>query len=340
MSKIFSNLILKDMELKNRIVMPPMCMYSCNNMDGIANNWHFVHYTTRAIGGVGLIIVEATGVEPVGRISDKDLGLWDDKQIEGLKSIVDECHKYGAKIGIQLNHAGRKSEVLSIQNVAPSAIAFNESYRVPSEMTKEDIKNTVNNFKAAASRALAAGFDLLELHGAHGYLISEFLSPLTNKRQDEYGGSDENRVRFLKEIIQAVKTVWPETKPLILRVSAEDYAEGGNTAVKTTALINLVKNEGIDMVHVSTGGVVPARMELYPGYQVKASEIIKTTCNIKTIAGGLITSPLMAEEILCNERANLVFVGRELLRNPYWPLEAAKMLGDEIKWPVQYERSK
>jgi NADPH2 dehydrogenase len=340
MSKLFSNLKLKDMELKNRIVMPPMCMYSCNNEDGIANNWHLVHYTTRAIGGVGLIIVEATGVEPVGRISDKDLGLWEDKQIEGLKNIVDECHKYGAKIGIQLNHAGRKSEVLSMQNVAPSAIAFNESYRVPSEMTKEDIKNTVNNFKAAAKRALTAGFDLIELHGAHGYLISEFLSPLTNKRQDEYGGSDENRVRFLKEVIQAVKTVWPETKPLILRVSAEDYSEGGNTAIKTAALINLVKNEGIDMVHVSTGGVVPARMQLYPGYQVKASEIINTTCSIKTIAGGLITSPLMAEEIISNDRADLVFVGRELLRNPYWPLEAAKMLGNVIKWPVQYERSK
>jgi NADPH2 dehydrogenase len=340
MSKLFSNLKLKDMELKNRIVMPPMCMYSCNNEDGISNNWHFVHYATRAIGGVGLIIVEATGVEPVGRISDKDLGLWEDKQIEGLKNIVNECHKYGTKVGIQLNHAGRKSEVSSYQNVAPSAIAFNDSYRVPSEMTKEDIKTTVNNFKAAAKRALAAGFDLIELHGAHGYLISEFLSPLTNKRQDEYGGSDENRVRFLREVIQAVKTVWPETKPLILRVSAEDYSEGGNTAIKTAALINLVKNEGLDMIHVSTGGVVPARMALYPGYQVKASETIKDNCSIKTIAGGLITSPLMAEEILNNDRADLVFIGRELLRNPYWPLEAAKMLGDEINWPMQYERSK
>lgn len=338
MSMLFSSFKLKDMELKNRIVMAPMCMDSCND-DGFANNWHFIHYATRAIGGVGLIILESTGIEPGGRITDKDLGIWDDSYIENLKNIVDECHKHGTKVGIQINHAGRKSEVLSDPIIAPSALAFNENYRVPTEMTKEDIIKTVNAFKNAAQRALTAGFDLLELHGAHGYLINQFLSPLTNKRQDEYGGNDENRVRFLREVIQAVKTVWPETKPLILRVSAEEYAEGGNNSLKTAALINLVKNEGLDMIDVSTGGVVPTKINTYPGYQVAQSETIKNTSSIKTIAGGLITSPLMAEEILNNNRADLVYLGRELLRNPYWTLQAAKLLEVDVKWPIQYERS-
>ena len=226
MSKLFSKLKIKDMDLKNRIVMAPMCMDSCNDEDGIANNWHFIHYSTRAIGGVGLIIVESTGIEPGGRITDNDLGIWSEEHVKNLSNIVNECHKYGAKIGIQINHAGRKSETLSYPIIAPSPIAFNEHYRLPNEMTKEDINNTIDLFKAAAKRALTAGFDLLELHGAHGYLIGQFLSPLTNKRKDEYGGTKENRVRFLREIIQAVKTVWPETKPLQLRVSAEDYARG------------------------------------------------------------------------------------------------------------------
>ena len=339
MSKLFSNLKIKDMDLKNRIVMAPMCMDSCNDKDGIATNWHFIHYSTRAIGGVGLIIVESTGIEPGGRITDYDLGIWSEKHVENLSNIVNECHKYGAKIGIQINHAGRKSETLSYPIIAPSPIAFNEHYRLPNEMTKEDITNTINLFKAAAKRALSAGFDLLELHGAHGYLIGQFLSPLTNKRKDEYGGTEENRVRFLREIIQAVKTVWPETKPLQLRVSAEDYAEGGNSAKQTASLINLIKATGIDIVNVSSGGTVPARISTYPGYQICYSETIKNHCNILTIAGGLITSPLMAEEILNNKRSDLVYLGRELLRNPYWAFSAASQLGESIEWPIQYQRS-
>ncbi|MBZ9634357.1 NADPH dehydrogenase NamA [Clostridium sp. FP1] len=339
MSKLFSNFKIKDMDLKNRIVMAPMCMDSCNDEDGLANNWHFVHYSTRAIGGVGLIIVESTGIEPGGRITDKDLGIWSEEHVKNLSNIVNECHKYGAKIGIQINHAGRKSETLSYPIIAPSPIAFNEHYRLPNEMTKDDIKNTIILFKSAAKRSLAAGFDLLELHGAHGYLIGQFLSPLTNKRKDEYGGSNENRVRFLSEIIQAVKTVWPQTKPLQLRVSAEDYAEGGNTAKDTATLINLIKDMGIDIVNISSGGTVPARISTYPGYQICCSEIIKNQCNIPTIAGGLITSPLMAEEILNNKRSDLVYLGRELLRNPYWAFAAASQLGESIKWPIQYERS-
>ena len=338
MSKLFSNLKIKDMDLKNRIVMAPMCMDSCDE-DGLANNWHFIHYSTRAIGGVGLIIVESTGIEPGGRITDKDLGIWSDEHVVNLRNIVDECHKYGAKIGIEINHAGRKSETLSYPIIAPSRIAFNEDYRMPSEMTKEDIVNTVSLFKDAAQRALTSGFDLLELHGAHGYLIGQFLSPLTNKRGDEYGGTQENRVRFLKEIIQSVKTVWPETKPLTLRVSAEDYADGGNNANETAALINLIKDTGIDIVNVSSGGTVPARISTFPGYQISYSEIIKTLCNLLTIGGGLITSPLMAEEIICNDRSDLVYLGRELLRNPYWALAASRQLGENIEWPIQYMRS-
>jgi len=327
------------MYLRNRIVMAPMCMDSCNDQDGLANNWHFIHYSTRAIGGVGLIIIESTGIQPGGRITDNDLGIWSDEHIKNLANIVDECHKYGAKIGIQINHAGRKSETLSYPIIAPSPIAFNEHYRLPNEMTKEDITNTIDLFKSAAKRALTAGFDLLELHGAHGYLIGQFLSPLTNKRKDEYGGTKENRVRFLREIIQAVKTVWPETKPLQLRVSAEDYAEGGNSAEETASLINLIKDIGIDLVNVSSGGTVPARISTYPGYQICYSEIIKKQCNIKTIAGGLITSPLMAEEILSNNRSDLVYLGRELLRNPYWVFGAASQLEETIEWPIQYKRS-
>jgi NADPH2 dehydrogenase len=339
MSKLFSSFKIKDMDLKNRIVMAPMCMDSCNTEDGLANNWHFIHYSTRAIGGVGLIMVESTGIEPGGRITDNDLGIWSDRHIENLSNVVKECHKYGAKIGIQINHAGRKSETLSYPIISPSAIAFNEHYRLPTEMTKEDIKNTIHLFKTAAQRALTAGFDLLELHGAHGYLIGQFLSPLTNKRIDEYGGTEENRVRFLKEVILAVKTVWPKTKPLQLRVSAEDYEEGGNNSNQTAALINLIKAIGIDIVNVSSGGTVPARISTYPGYQICYSEIIKNRCNIPTIAGGLITSPLMAEEILNNKRADLVYLGRELLRNPYWAFSAANQLGDNIEWPIQYQRS-
>jgi len=339
MSRLFSNFKIKDMELKNRIVMAPMCMDSCKEEDGIATNWHFIHYSTRAIGGVGLIIIESTGIEPGGRITDNDLGIWSEAHIKNLSKIVTECHKFGAKIGIQINHAGRKSETLSYPILAPSPIAFNENYRVPTEMTKEDIKSTIDLFKVAAKRALTAGFDLLELHGAHGYLIGQFLSPLTNNRKDEYGGTKENRVRFLSEIIQAVKMVWPETKPLQLRVSAEDYAQGGNNAEDTASLINLIKDLGIDIVNVSSGGTVPARISTYPGYQIRFSEVIKNQCNIPTIAGGLVTSPLMAEEILNNRRSDLIYLGRELLRNPYWSFTAASQLGENIEWPIQYQRS-
>lgn len=339
MAKLFESIKIKDMELKNRIVMPPMCMYSTDD-NGHANDWHYIHYATRAIGGTGLIIVEATAVEKRGRISIRDLGIWDDSHVEGLSKIVGLSKKYGAKIAIQLAHAGRKCEVETENIIAPSPIAYNEKYKTPIEMTKEDIKTVIKAFKEGARRALSAGFDAIEIHAAHGYLINEFLSPLSNKRNDEYGGSLENRTRFLKEIIREVRRVWPENKPLIVRVSAEDYVEGGNHPEDLAEMINLVKEEGVDLIDVSSGAVVPAPIKAYPGYQVKFAEVIKDKTGLPVIAGGLISEPEMAEELVANNRADLVFLGRELLRNPYWPLQAAKKLRHNIDWPVQYERSR
>lgn len=339
MPKLFSSIKIRDMDLRNRIVMPPMCMYSSDS-EGRANSWHFIHYSTRSIGGVGLIVVEATAVEPRGRLSDRDLGLWDDSQIEGLGKIVEEVKKHGAKIGIQINHAGRKCGADEDVIIAPSPIAFDESYKTPVEMTKEDIRRTAALFKEAASRAYKAGFDVIEIHGAHGYLINQFLSPLSNRRTDEYGGSLENRARLLKEIIRAVRTVWPAAKPLAVRVSAEDYAEGGNHDTDLAEMINMVKPEGVDIVNVSSGAVVPVKMKVYPGYQIKFAETIKRITGLYVIAGGLITEAVMAEEIVQNDRADMVFMGRELLRNPYFPLNSAKELREEIPWPYQYERGK
>lgn len=339
MAKLFSKISLRNMELKNRIVMAPMCMF-CAGADGNPTDWHFIHYASRVAGGVGLVLLEATGVESRGRITDRDLGLWKDEQMEGLKRIVDACHKLGAKVGIQLAHAGRKAEVASETCIAPSPIAFSEKYRLPVEMTKEDIKTVEYAFRDAARRADQAGFDAIELHGAHGYLINEFLSPLSNKRTDEYGGKDANRSRFLKEILQEVRAVWPEEKPVIVRVSAEEYAEGGNHDIVVAGMLKEIKREGIDLVNVSSGGVVNVAMNVYPGYQVKFAETVKREAGIPVIAGGLITSPLMAEEILQNDRADFVFLGRELLRDPYWPLHAARELKEDIEWPAQYRGAK
>ncbi len=339
MASLFTGYKIKNMELKNRIVMAPMCMYSADN-DGNPNDWHIIHYTSRAVGQTGLIILEATGVESRGRISDRDLGLWKDEQIQGLKRIVDACHISGAKVGVQLAHAGRKSEVMAEPSIAPSPIAFSERYRTPLEMTKDDINQVKVAFREAAGRAEQAGFDVIEIHGAHGYLISEFLSPLTNRRTDEYGGSEENRSRFLKEVLQEVGKTWPKEKPIILRVSAEDFAEGGNNEHIVAKLLKLVSNERIDVVNVSSGGVVNVSVNAYPGYQVGYAKSIKQETGLPVIAGGLITSPHMADEIIRKEEADLIFLGRELLRNPYWPLHAAQELKEEIAWPIQYERAK
>lgn len=339
MSKVFSKLKLGDVEFKNRIVMAPMCMDSADH-EGNTKPWHFVHYATRAVGGVGLIILEATAVESRGRITDVDLGIWKDEHIDGLSKIVEECKSHGAKVGIQISHAGRKCEVLTENIIAPSPIAFDDRYRVPNEMSIEDISIVINSFRAGALRANKAGLDVIELHGAHGYLINEFLSRLTNKRSDEYGGSLENRARFLKEIIKAVREVWPTEKPLIVRFSAEEYSDKGNHPDDVAQIINLVKDEGVDMIDVSSGGVIPASISTYPGYQIEYANEINYKTGLPVIGGGLITNALMVEEILQNNRADMVFLGRELLRNPYWAFGAEKELVDEIEWPIQYQRGK
>ncbi|WFA08104.1 NADPH dehydrogenase NamA [Tissierella sp. Yu-01] len=334
--KSLSTFKLKDMELKNRIIMPPMCMYSADE-DGMVKDFHINHYVTRAVGGVGLIILEATAVTPNGRISSNDLGIWSDDHINGLKNIVDKSKVYGAKMGIQLAHAGRKCESNDEFIVAPSPIEFSDEYRIPMELDNDGIKEIVGQFKDAAKRADAAGFHMIEIHGAHGYLINEFLSPLANKRSDEYGGSRENRVRFLKEIIAAIKEVWPNNKPIGLRVSADDYTEGGIDKEEIVEIVNLVKDD-IDMVHVSSGGVVRARINAFPGYQVTHAETIKSECHIPTIAVGLIEDYDHIEEIISNGRADLVALGRALLRNPYLVLNMAYKNGIKDFSPIQYER--
>jgi NADPH2 dehydrogenase len=334
-AKLFSPYTIKGVTLKNRIVMAPMCMYSSHNEDGHIQNWHRTHYTSRAVGQVGLIIVEATAVSPEGRISPQDLGIWGDDHVEGFRELVELMKEHGAKTGIQLAHAGRKA-VLEGDILAPSSIAFNDTMKTPKEMTKAEIADTVAKFKQGAERAALAGFNIIEIHGAHGYLINEFLSPLSNKRTDEYGGSSENRYLFLREVIDAVKSVWEG--PLFVRVSAQDYHQDGLTPEDYVLFCQWMKEQGVDLIDVSSGGVAPVPIHAYPGYQVPFSETIKHGAEIPTGAVGLITTAIQAEEILQNDRADLVFLARELLRDPYWPRTAAKDLNVTIEGPKQYER--
>lgn len=336
MSILYKEIRIKNDIIKNRIVMAPMCMYSAGE-DGIAKQFHLIHYATRAIGGVGMIIVEATGVEPRGRISENDLGLWSDEQIQMLKGIVDEVHKYDSLIGIQLNHAGRKA-VTKEKNIAPSNIV-DAGFGNVIEMDKDTITRTISLFKEAALRALKAGFDFIEIHGAHGYLINQFLSPLSNKRTDEYGGSLENRARFLVEIVNATRQVWPKDKILGLRVSAEEYLDEGNHPEDLAKMISLFKDK-IDFVDVSSGGVVAAPIKAFPGYQLQFARTIKGLTKLPTIGGGLITDPHMAEDAISKGMVDMVFFGRELLRNPYFALNAAKELNFEVEWPKPYKRGK
>ncbi|MGC4018476.1 MAG: NADPH dehydrogenase NamA [Muricomes sp.] len=333
---LFNSLTVKNMELRNRTVMPPMCMYSADN--GMADDFHFTHYTSRAVGGTGLIIMEATGVLPWGRISDNCLGLWNDEQAKAIAPIVTACQKQGAKMAIQLNHAGRKCTAQEKTIYAPSAMPFDQDSPMPREMTEDDIRDTVNAFQSAAARAAEIGFDAIEIHGAHGYLISEFLSPLTNHRTDSYGGSTENRCRILIEVLKAVHEVWPSDKPVLLRISAEDYEPEGMHVEEMSRIIQLVKPY-IDILDVSTGGVVPTPpTAIYPGYQIKIAEELKRTSGLPTITVGLISEPHQVEEILGSERADLVALGRELLRDPYWVLHTARDLNVEYPWPEQYLR--
>lgn len=335
---LFSSFELRDMMLKNRIVMPPMCMYSAD-MKGLANDWHFAHYVSRAVGQVGLIIVEATGIEDGGRISANDLGLWDDSQIDGLKRIVEAVHARDGKIAVQLNHAGRKSEVPYIEPVAPSTLSFSDEYRRPAALDLDGIKRIVESFRLAAIRAAKAGFDAVEIHAAHGYLLNQFLSPLTNHRTDEYGGEVQNRVRFLGEVVEVVRTEIPFGMPLCVRVSAHEYEAGGNSPAVVGEMLNWIKNKGIDLVHVSSGGVTPVSPRAYPGYQIGFAAMIKEKTGLPVIGGGLITEPIQAEQVI-KSGIDLVFLGRELLRSPYWPLMAAKELREDVTWPEPYLRAK
>ena len=334
--QLFSPYTIKDVTLKNRIVMSPMCMYSSHDQDGHVQPFHLAHYESRAAGQVGLVMTEATSVLPEGRISHEDLGIWEDEHVEGLQKVTEGIHRHDAKAGIQLAHAGRKAN-LRDEIFSPSAKAFTESFKVPTEMTIEDIERTIEAFRQGAIRSKQAGFDIIELHGAHGYLINQFLSPLTNSRSDEYGGSREKRYRFLRETIEAVNSVW--SGPLFVRISGEEYHEDGNKMEDFVYFAKEMKAQGVDLIDVSSGGVVPASIEPYPGYQVSYAEQIKHGADIDTGAVGLITSGNQAEEILQNERADLIFLARGLLKNPYWPKQAADELGYELEGPRQYNRA-
>ena len=352
MSKLFSTLKIKNITLKNRIVMSPMCQYSAT--DGFTNDWHLVHLGTRAAGGTGLIIAEATAVSPEGRITPGDTGLWKDEHIDGLSRIVRFVHQQGAIAGIQLAHAGRKASCtvpheggkqLDMTHggwltVAPSDIPFTAGDRLPESLNQEGIHKVVSDFKAAAGRARVAGFNVVEIHSAHGYLLHEFLSPISNHRTDEYGGSFENRTRLLRQIVEAVKSVWPAENPLFVRISSTDWTEGGWTIEESVKLAYILKDMGVDLIDCSSGGNVHnAKVPVGPGYQVPFSEAVRKT-GILTGAVGFITTAGQAESILQEEKADLVFLARELLRNPYFPLIAARELGADVTWPVQYLRSK
>lgn len=353
MSDLFSPLKIKNTEFRNRIVVSPMCEYS--SVDGFANDWHLVHLGSRAVGGAALVITEATAVSPEGRISPGDLGIWKDEHIEKLKHITDFIHEHGAVSGVQLAHAGRKAshEVpwrgnkqipSSNENgwkaLAPSPVAFSEAEEAPIELDKAGIEKIKADFKAAAERALKAGFKVIEIHAAHGYLIHEFYSPLSNHRTDEYGGSFENRIRLLLEVVAAVKESWPAENPLLVRISSTDWTEGGWTADDSVNLAKKLKEAGVDLVDCSSGGNILAKIPLRPGYQVEFAERIRKESEIMTGAVGLITEAEQADEIIKNGEADMVLLARELLRDPYFPLRAAYKLGHEIKWPVQYERAK
>ena len=330
MKDLFTPYKIKGLELKNRIVMPPMCQYSVENKDGIATEWHYMHYVSRAIGGTGLIIVEMTDVEPDGRITDYDLGLWCDDQIEPLKRIIDECHKYGAKVAVQIAHAGRKAE--------DAEIPFDDSSKTPRELSTEEVKKMIEKFRLAVRRAVKAGFDAIEIHGAHGYLIHQFHSPLTNKRSDEYG---KDLTKFGSEVIKAAKNEMPEDMPLIMRISGREYVEGGYGIEKGIELAKAYQKAGADMFHISAGGEGPIAAAGRPGthaaYQVPYAKAIKEALNTEVIAVGKLDEPELANAVIGNEEADLVAIGRAMFRNPYWALQAAVKLNKKTDLPKQYK---
>ena len=349
---LFSPLQLRSVSFANRIGVSPMCQYSAQ--DGFTNDWHLVHLGSRAQGGAGLVIVEASAVVPEGRISSADVGIWKDEHVPGLERIVRFIHSQGARVGIQLAHAGRKGGMAPAfggerlltadeggwQPVAPSALAFASNYAEPRALDLDGIAEVVRAFGQAARRALEAGFDFVEIHAAHGYLLHQFFSPLTNKRTDAYGGNFENRIRLVLEVVDAVRAEWPAHLPLFVRISATDWVEGGWSADESVELARHFRQHDVDLVDVSTGGLVPdARIPVGPGFQVPFAARIRNEAGIATAAVGMITDPAQADAIVAEGQADLVLLAREMLRDPYWGVHAAAALGKQASWPVQYLRA-
>jgi 2,4-dienoyl-CoA reductase-like NADH-dependent reductase (Old Yellow Enzyme family) len=352
MATLFSDLKIRGLTLPNRVVVSPMCEYSSE--DGFSNDWHFVHLASRAVGGAGLVLTEAAAVTPEGRITPQDLGIWKDEHIPGLARIVKFIESQGSVAGIQLAHAGRKASTLRPWSgnakiapedggwipVAPSAVPFNDVYPMPAELTVDGIHGIVESFEAAARRSLEAGFRVAEIHAAHGYLIHEFLSPLSNQRTDEYGGPFENRVRFLLQLTEALRKIWPEHLPLFVRISATEWVDGGFGIDDSVLLASKLKELGVDLVDCSSGGnAAHAKIPAGPGYQTPFAARIRRETGVMTGAVGMIVAPEQADQIIRNEDADLVFLARELLRDPYWPMRAAKELGQTMGWPAQYLRA-
>jgi 2,4-dienoyl-CoA reductase-like NADH-dependent reductase (Old Yellow Enzyme family) len=351
---LFAPLNLRSITFKNRIGVSPMCQYSAQ--DGFANDWHLVHLGSRAVGGAGLVMAEATAVSQEGRISPEDLGIWKDEHIPTLARISRFIKAHHSVPGIQLAHAGRKASVSAPWNgnralspqeggwspvLGPSAIAFDETSPTPEAMSLAQIQSIVRAFADAAQRALKAEFQVVEIHAAHGYLLHEFLSPLSNQRVDAYGGSFGNRTRIVREVVQAVRGAWPEELPLFIRISASDWVEGGWDLEQSIELARQLKPLGVDLVDCSSGALVPyAKIPVEPGYQVPFAKAIREEGNIPTAAVGMITEPQQANSIVTQGEADMVFLARELLRDPYWPLHAATVLEADCTWPQQYERAK
>jgi 2,4-dienoyl-CoA reductase-like NADH-dependent reductase (Old Yellow Enzyme family) len=353
MPHLFDPLQIRDVTFPNRVFVSPMCEYS--STDGFANDWHFVHLGSRAVGGAGLVFTEATAVTPEGRISPEDLGIWKDEHLDMLSRIVRFVRDQGSVPGLQLAHAGRKASTYRPWSgngavgggeggwtnvLAPSAIAFADNYPQPIEMSRADIASAIEAFAAAAARARTAGFLVVEIHAAHGYLIHEFLSPLSNQRDDDYGGSFENRTRLLREIVQAVRRVWPANLPLFTRISATDWTAGGWDIDQSIELSRSLKALGVDLIDCSSGGnVAVAKIPIGPGYQTPFAERVRREAGILTGSVGLITSPTQAEHIVASGQADAVLLAREMLRDPYFPMRAARELAQDIAWPAQYLRA-
>lgn len=351
--KLFSSIRLRELNIKNRLFVSPMCQYSA--MDGLPNNWHLVHLGSRAVGGAGLVMVEATAVRPVGRISPADLGIWNDEQTQAFIPITTFLREHGSVPAIQLAHAGRKASTapswkgggpVEIKHggwipEGPSPLAFSHQHVIPRKLSKQDIAAIVDDFAAAAQRSLDAGFEVIEIHAAHGYLLHEFLSPLSNLREDEYGGSLENRMRFPLEVAERLRKLWPAKWPVFIRISATDWAENGWDLAQSIVFAKQLKDIGLDLIDCSSGGTLPSvQIPMNPGYQVPFAATIRDQVQIYTGAVGMITTGEQAEKVLQDGDADVIFMGREFLRDPYFALHAAHEMGVDLPWPPQYERAK